>query len=96
MRIEFFALLILLITGARLVLGEQFDAISRNSTPEENLDLGVSENSLARGEANAQAETFGLWISAEALLWWIKSGDVPLLVTAGDTLETKLDKSPPR
>ena len=39
MRIEFFALLILLITGVRLVLGEQFDAISQDSAPEENLHL---------------------------------------------------------
>jgi len=83
MRIEFFALLILLITGARLVLGEQFDAISQDSAPEENLHLGASDKTVVRDGVNAQAETFGLWISAETLLWWLKSGDVPPLVTAG-------------
>jgi len=83
MRIEFFALLILLITGARLVLGEQFDAISQDSAPKENLHLGASDKTLARDGVNVKAETFGLWISAETLLWWLKSGDVPPLVTAG-------------
>lgn len=83
MRTEFFALLILLITGARLALGEQFGAISQDSAPEENLHLGASDKALARSGSNAQPETFGLWISAEALLWWIKSGNVPPLVTAG-------------
>ena len=83
MRIEFFALLSLLITGARLIFGEQFDAISQDSAPEENLHLGAFDKTLARDGVNAQAETFGLWISAETLLWWLKSGDVPPLVTAG-------------
>src|SRR6266705_3382752 len=83
MRIEYFALLSLLITGARLIFGEQFDAISQDSAPEENLHLGAFDKTLARDGVNAQAETFGLWISAETLLWWLKSEDVPPLVTAG-------------
>src|SRR5262249_30744122 len=83
MRIEFFAVLILFFTGARLAFGEHSDAISQDSTPEENLRLGLSDKVVGRASANAQSETFGLWISAEALLWWIKGGDVPPLVTAG-------------
>ena len=82
MRTGFFAVLILLFSGARLVFGEHPDAISQDSTPEESLRLGLSDKVVARAGANVQSENFGLWISAEALLWWIKSGHVPPLVTA--------------
>ncbi len=43
----------------------------------------VPDKAVAHGDANAQAETFGFWGSAEHLLWWTKSGRVPPLVTAG-------------
>lgn len=82
MRKGFLAGLMLLFASVRLALGEQSDAISPDATPEENLHLGVSDKLLARGDASAQAETFGLWISAEHLLWWIKDANVPPLVTA--------------
>ena len=39
---------------------------------------------VALGSDNAQVGTFGLWGSAEHLLWWIKNDRVPPLVTAGD------------
>jgi hypothetical protein len=35
------------------------------------------------GDGDAPARPFGLWGSAEYLLWWIKNGHVPPLVTAG-------------
>lgn len=38
---------------------------------------------VALGSDNAQVGTFGLWGSAEHLLWWIKNDRVPPLVTAG-------------
>ena len=38
---------------------------------------------VALGSDNAQVGTFGLWGSAEHLLWWIKKDRVPPLVTAG-------------
>ena len=38
---------------------------------------------LAYGGTDAQAKPFGLWASAEYLLWWTKNGRVPPLVTAG-------------
>jgi hypothetical protein len=34
-------------------------------------------------DADAQADTSGLWGSGEYLLWWFKNGRVPPLVTAG-------------
>jgi hypothetical protein len=37
----------------------------------------------APGDVDAQGRPFGLWGSAECLLWWLKSGRVPPLVTAG-------------
>lgn len=83
MRKGFVAVLMLLFASVRLALGERSEAISQHVAPEENLGLGVSKKVLARGDASAQAETFGLWMSAEHLLWWIKNGSVPPLVTAG-------------
>src|SRR5262245_28452178 len=38
----------------------------------------------APGDVDAQAETFGFYGSGEYLLWWIKNGRVPPLVTGGD------------
>jgi hypothetical protein len=38
---------------------------------------------VALGDDNAQVGTFGLWGSAEHLLWWIKNDRVPPLVTTG-------------
>ncbi len=38
---------------------------------------------LACGDSSAQARTLGFFGSAEYLLWWIKSGRVPPLVTVG-------------
>jgi Putative beta barrel porin-7 (BBP7) len=43
----------------------------------------VPDKAVALGDDNAQVGTFGLWGSAEHLLWWIKSDRVPPLVTAG-------------
>jgi Putative beta barrel porin-7 (BBP7) len=38
---------------------------------------------VALDHDNARVTTFGLWGSAEHLLWWIKNDRVPPLVTAG-------------
>jgi hypothetical protein len=52
-----------------------------NSPPNNcNLDPVSREPS---GDVDAQTETFGFWGSGEYLLWWIKNGRVPPLVTAG-------------
>jgi hypothetical protein len=52
-----------------------------NSPPDNgNLDPVCRE---PPGDGDAQAQPFGLWGSGEYLLWWIKNGRVPPLVTAG-------------
>lgn len=43
----------------------------------------VRSKTIALDDGNAQVRTFGLWGSAELLLWWIKNDRVPPLVTAG-------------
>jgi hypothetical protein len=42
-----------------------------------------SAGAVVHGDPEAGASTFCLWGSAEYLLWWIKDGRVPPLVTAG-------------
>ncbi len=84
MRIGLLAALTLLLTTAGLALGENANAASRESIGEENFPLGdLSDKALTHGDVKAEAETFGFWVSAEYLLWWIKNGQVPPLVTAG-------------
>ena len=84
MRIGLLAALTLLLTTAGLALGEHGNAASRESIGEENFPLGdLSDKALTHGDVKAEAETFGFWVSAEYLLWWIKNGQVPPLVTAG-------------
>ena len=84
MRIGLLAALTLLLTTAGLALGEHGNAASPESTGEENFPLGdLSDKALTHGDVKAEAETFGFWVSAEYLLWWIKNGQVPPLVTAG-------------
>jgi len=43
----------------------------------------VRDKTIALDDDNAPVRTFGLWGSAELLLWWIKNDRVPPLVTAG-------------
>jgi hypothetical protein len=44
---------------------------------------GLPEEAPALGDVDAQARPFGFWGSGECLLWWIKNGRVPPLVTVG-------------
>ena len=43
----------------------------------------VSDKAVTLGNDNLEDRSFGLWGSAEHLLWWIKNDSVPPLVTAG-------------
>src|SRR5262245_54038175 len=42
----------------------------------------LPDKAPAPGDVDAQARPFGLWGSGEYLLWWLRSGRVPPLVTA--------------
>jgi hypothetical protein len=43
----------------------------------------LGDKTIAFGDDNSRVRSFGLWGSAEHLLWWIKNERVPPLVTAG-------------
>jgi hypothetical protein len=82
-RRRFLAALSALLVGHGLAFAQQAgsnpDPIGR-----EPLRVGdQSDKAPAYGGIGAQAKTFGLWASAEYLLWWTKNGRVPPLVTAG-------------
>jgi hypothetical protein len=52
--------------------------------PAEPLPLGeLPDRALAPGDVDAQARPVRFWGSGDYLLWWIKNGRVPPLVTAG-------------
>src|SRR4051812_2131124 len=52
--------------------------------PQLILSSGVLENGKAGGASAGTSPQF--WASAEYLLWWIKGGSVPPLVTTGPAL----------
>ena len=82
MRRRFLAALSALLVGHGLAFAQQVgynpDPIGREPRP-----VGVPSDKAPLTAADAQAKTFDLWASGEYLLWWIKNGRVPPLVTAG-------------
>jgi len=81
------AALALLLTAFGLILaGQPYNsnaAAAPSAKDEGPTSQEVRDETIALGDDNAQVRTFGLWGSAEHLLWWIKNDRVPPLVTAG-------------
>lgn len=81
MRIRVISALALLLIGFGRASAEQhqdFDAGSQSAK-----DEAFASPEIPVTDDNARGGKFGLWGSAEHLLWWIKSDHVPPLVTAG-------------
>lgn len=85
-RRRLFAALALLLTAYGPALAEQPYA-SNGGDPSAKVEAlappEAPDKAVALRNDNAQVETFGLWGSAEHLLWWTKKDRVPPLVTAG-------------
>jgi hypothetical protein len=80
------AALALLLTGYGPALAEQSyhsNPASPGAKDEALAPTEVHDKTVALGNDSAKVGTFGLWGSAEHLLWWIKNDRVPALVTAG-------------
>jgi hypothetical protein len=95
MRKGFLAALTVLLAGHGLASAQQYGSDSAghswgppaaraSATEDDLLPLAdLPDRAPAPGAVDAPARPFGLWGSGEYLLWWIKNGRVPPLVTAG-------------
>ena len=88
MRNGFLAALTVLLAGHGLAFAQQSgsypDPVSREPPPPAALPPGeLPDQALAPGDVDAPARCSGFWGSGEYLLWWIRNGRVPPLVTAG-------------
>jgi hypothetical protein len=87
MRNGFLAALAVLLAGHGLAFARQVEAVAARTpapatNPPNTCDpVPVGRESYCDGDD--RAENFGFWGSGEYLLWWLKSGRVPPLVTAG-------------
>jgi hypothetical protein len=70
MRTGLLAVLTLLLATAELALDAQANVASTDPIGGEHSPLrDLSDKALTHVDVNAEAETFGFWISAEYLLW---------------------------
>ena len=86
MRIRLLSALAVVLTAPGLALAEQpYNSNTGNQSAKDDAlaSAEILGKAVALSDDNAQVRTFGLWGSAEHLLWWIKNEGVPALVTAG-------------
>jgi hypothetical protein len=88
MRTGILAALTVLVAG-ELAFARQYgpDPAGQSGGPMDSSPIIINPDPVSPeppGDLDAQAKTFGFWASGEYLLWWLKNGRAPPLVTAGD------------